>query len=423
MRGREALGALGDRRFAWYFTARTVSTVGSAMAPVGLAFAVLHLFGSASALAQVLAARTATMVVFLLVGGVVADRLSRKAVLQVSHALTALTQGLAATLFVTGHAQLWMVVSIEAVNGAVSAFTMPAMMGIVPLVVDRSRLQQANALLSFSRSAVTVGGPSVAGLLVVAVGPGWALAVDAVTYVLAIGCLARVRIPGRVRGSGGPAPGMLRDLREGWSEFTSRTWLWVVVVVFGVLNAIHVGVIGVLGPLIATRVPALGPGGWALALSGEALGTVLMTLVMLRLTFRHPLRAGMVGITAIAVPIAVLGARPSTVPLVLAMVVAGLGTEVFGVGWTTALQVHVPDAVLARVSSYDALGSFVAMPVGSFAYGVLADRFAPEPVLLVSAALYAALCLLALASRSVRDLPQAPHGAPQDADERPRAPA
>ena len=121
MKGREALGALGDRRFAWYFTARTVSTVGSAMAPVGLAFAVLPLFGSASALAPVLAARTATMVVLLLVGGVVADRLSRKTVLQVSHALTALTQGLAATLFITGHAHLWMVVSIEALNGAVSA--------------------------------------------------------------------------------------------------------------------------------------------------------------------------------------------------------------------------------------------------------------------------------------------------------------
>ena len=420
MRGREALGALGDRRFAWYFTARTVSTVGSAMAPIGLAFAVLHLFGSASALAQVLAARTAAMVVFLLIGGVVSDRMSRRTVLQVSHALTALTQGLAAVLVIGGHAHLWMLTGIEAVNGAVSAFTMPAMMGIVPLVVDRSRLQQANALLSFSRSGVTVVGPSVAGLLVVAVGPGWALAVDAVTYLLAIACLARVRIPGRVHDPDAPRTGMVHDLREGWQEFTARTWLWVVVLAFGLLNVIQGGVLGVLGPLVATRVPALGPGGWSLALSAEALGTVLMTLVMLRLVFRRPLRAGMLGIALVALPVAVLGVQPTTAPLLVAMLLAGAGIEVFGVAWTTALQVHVPDAVLARVASYDALGSLVALPVGTVAYGVLADRFALEPVLLVSAGLYVVLCGLTLASRSVRDLP---HGAPQDADGRPLTPA
>ena len=125
------------RRFAWYFTARTVSTAGSVMVPVALAFAVLHVDPSAGALAQVLGVRTLALVVFLLVGGVVSDRFSRIAVLQVAHVLTCLTQGLAAALIITGHATLTQLTVIEGVNGAVSAFTMPAMMGIVPLVVDR----------------------------------------------------------------------------------------------------------------------------------------------------------------------------------------------------------------------------------------------------------------------------------------------
>lgn len=400
---RRSLGVLRERRFAWYFTARTVSTVGSAMAPVALAFAVLHISDSAGALAQVLTGRTAALVIFLLVGGVVSDRFSRIAVMQVSHALTALTQGAAAALIVTGHAQLWMIVGIETVNGAVSAFSMPAMMGIVPLVVDRTRLQPANAVLSFSRGGLAVVGPAAAGLLVVTVGPGWALAVDSLTYVLAIGCLWAVRLPRR-EAPAAPRTSLLGDLRAGWTEFTSRTWLWLLVVAFGVLNAIHFGALAVLGPLVAARTPDLGAGGWGLALGAEALGTVVMTMVMLRLTFRHPLRAGMAGIAAISVPVVMLGLAPTTWPLVAAMVVAGAGTEVFGVGWVTSLQAHIPEDMLSRVFSYDSLGSFVAMPLGSLVYGTLAGRYDLEPILVVSGVVYAAVALGTLASRSVRDL-------------------
>lgn len=407
MKLRQSFGALGDRRFAWYFAARTVSTVGSVMAPVALAFAVLHVDASAGALAQVLGARTLAMVVFLLVGGVIADRFSRITVMQVSHALTLLTQGAAAALVISGHATLTQLTVIEALNGAVSAFTMPAMMGVVPLVVERSRLQQANALLSFSRSGLAVVGPAVAGGLVVSVGPGWALAVDSATYLVAIVCLSRVRLPRPAASASSTTPrrsSMVRDLREGWSEFTRREWLWVVVLVFGVLNAIHVGVIGVLGPLVATTNPAIGEAGWGIILSAEAVGTVLMTLVMLRLRLPHPLRAGMLAMTLLAVPMAMLGLDPSLVPVALGFVVAGAAVEIFGVGWSTALHEHVPLAVLSRVSSYDALGSFVAMPVGTFLYGWLASVVDLETLLVGSAVVYLVVALSALLSRSVRDL-------------------
>ncbi len=400
----EAVGVLRERRFAWYFAARTVSTAGTAMAPVALAFAVLHLTDSAGALAQVLTARTAAMVLFLLVGGVVSDRMSRTTVLQLAHALTAITQGTAAALVISGHADLWMITGIEAVNGAASAFTFPAMAGMVPLIVDRARLQPANALLAFSRSGLTVIGPGVAGLLVVTVGPGWALAFDAGTYLVAILCLWQVRLPKRDPALAPERTSMLRELRDGWSEFSSRTWLWVVVVVFGVLNAIHFGALGVLGPLVSSRIPSLGADGWGLALSAEAVGTVVATVVMLRISVRYPLRVGMIAIAAIAAPIVMLGLSPSTWPLVFAMFVAGSGTELFGVGWATAMQEHIPEAILSRVSSYDALGSFVAMPLGSLLFGLLADRFDPEPLLVVSGVVYAVLALGTLLSRSVRNL-------------------
>lgn len=404
MKVRDSLGALGDRRFAWYFLARTVSTAGTVMVPVALAFAVLHIDPSAGALAQVLGARMLAMVVFLLVGGVIADRFSRIAVLQASHVLTALTQGIAAWLIISGDATLTQLTVIEGINGAVSAFTMPAMMGVVPLVVDRARLQQANALLSFSRSGLTIIGPAVAGLLVIGVGPGWALAADALTYVVAIGCLTRVRLPGRTEERRPERASMVAELREGWGEFRSREWLWVIVLVFGVTNAIHVGAVSVLGPLVAKTTPAIGEAGWGIVLSAEALGTVVMTLFMLRLRFPRPLLAGMLAVSLLAVPMAMLGVAPAIVPLVVAFFLAGAGVEVFGVAWSTALHEHVPVEVLSRVSSYDALGSFVAMPIGTFVYGWLATQVALGPLLVWSAVAYAVIALSALLSSSVRDL-------------------
>ncbi len=401
---RGSLGALGDRSFRWYFAARSVSNAGSAMAPVALAFAVLHVDRSAGALAQVLGVRTLAMVVFLLAGGVIADRFSRIAVLQVAHLLTFLTQGAAATLLISGHATLTQLTVLEGLNGAASAFTMPAMMGIVPLVVPRERLQQANALLSFSRNGLGILGPAAAGLLVVGVGPGWALAVDAASYLLAVACLTRVRLPAREAARRGAGTSMVRELREGWSEFTARTWLWVIVAVFGVTNAIHIGVIGVLGPLVAATTPALGVPGWGAALSAEALGTLVMTLVMMRVAQRRPLVEGMLGCAVVALPMLLLGVSPAVVPLVAAFFVAGAAIEVFSVGWTTALHEHVPVDVLSRVSSYDALGSFVAMPVGTFLYGWLATVVSVPTLLVASAVLYAAVSLAALLSASVRGL-------------------
>ncbi|MDN5794139.1 MAG: MFS transporter [Intrasporangium sp.] len=402
MRLTASLGVLSDRRFAWFFAARSVSMAGSAMAPVALAFAVLHIDQSAMALGQVLGVRTIAMVACLLLGGVVSDRFSRIAVLQVAHLLTCLTQAVAAALIISGHATLLQITIIEGLNGAVSAFTMPAMMGIVPLVVDRPRLQQANALLSFSRSSLGILGPAVAGLLVVGVGPGWALAANAFTYVIAVLALTRVRLVRQEPRQEGSS--MIRELREGWSEFTSRQWLWVVVLTFGITNAIHVGVIGVMGPLVAATTSALGEAGWGVVLSAEAAGTVLMTLLMMRLRLTHPLRAGMIATAVVAVPLAMLGLAPAILPLAIAFFVGGAAIEVFGVGWSTALHEHVPVSVLSRVSSYDALGSFVAIPVGTFLYGWLAAVVDHETLLVVSAVVYAAVSLAALASPSVRGL-------------------
>ncbi|MFC6342179.1 MFS transporter, partial [Nocardioides hankookensis] len=173
-----ALSPLREPRFRWYFLSRSVNLAGTTMAPVALAFAVLHVSDSPGALGLVLAAHSIPQVVFLLLGGVVADRLGRTLVIQLANVGAGISQGLLAILLLSGHAQLWHFVVLSAINGTLSAMNLPALAGIVPALVPRAQLQPANVLLSMMRNALAILGPSVSAALVVTVGPGWALAVD-----------------------------------------------------------------------------------------------------------------------------------------------------------------------------------------------------------------------------------------------------
>jgi MFS family permease len=224
----------------------------------------------------------------------------------------------------------------------------------------------------------------------------------------------RMRLPKRQSNDGAERSSVIHELRDGWSEFAARTWLWLVVVIFGVTNAIQAGAWFVLGPVIAKAAPGVGERGWGLILSVEALGVLLMTVLMLKLNFRHPLRAGMLGVAAFGIPMVLLGLRPELWPLMVASFVAGLGMEVFGVGWSTALHEHIPEQILSRVSSYDMLGSFVAIPVGMLLYGWLVTVFDAGSVLLVSFAVYVTLAVGSLLSGSVRNLESTAHRAGRD---------
>jgi len=396
---RDSLGPLRSRGFRYFVTGRAVSLLGTSMAAVALAFAVLDLTGSASDLGLVLAANEIPLILFLLVGGVIADRLPRHLVLVASNAVAGACQGLVAVLLFTGNATVWTLVAIEAVQGTATAFTFPAMQGVVPQVVPRGQLQEANALLGLTRNVLRIGGPAVGGLIVATAGSAWAIAADALSFVIAAAFFARLALPSTQRLK---APNMLTELREGWDEFTSRTWVWVIVVAFGVLNAVHVGALFVLGPAIADE--TIGRAYWGVVLGAIGLGAVVGTVLLLRVKLRHPLRAGMLGCLALPPLLLVLGMAPSTVVLVLLAVAVGVGSEVFSIGWETALQQHIPGDRLSRVASYDAVGSFVMSPVGMIAAGPLAAAFGVREVIVTGAVAYAAIALATLVVPSVRNL-------------------
>lgn len=398
----DAFAPLRAANFAWYFASRLVNTLGSMMAGVALTFAVLDITDSASALGMVLAARSVPMVLLLLYGGVIADRFPRTLVLQLSNIASGLTQGVIALLVLTDTAQLWMLVALGAVNGAVSAVSFPAMAGVMPQLVPAEQLQPANALTSLVRNALTVLGPTLGALMVVTVGSGWALALDAVTWLLAALFLLPVRIPPR-QPSAEPS-NTRRELREGWSFFRSTTWLWVVVLAFAGINAIHSGAWYILGPVVAQE--TIGRQAWGYVLSAEALGLLTTGVFLLRLPLRRPLRAGMLGMIPYGLPMLVLGVEPRVGVLVVTAFLSGAGLEVFGLGWNLAMQEHVEESMLSRAYSYDALGSFVAIPLGQLAYGPLGGAVGYSELLVVSGLTILLVVLLTLGARSVRTLPR-----------------
>jgi MFS family permease len=392
-----------EPNFRWYFLSRSVNLVGGTMGSVALAFAVLEVSDSPSALGTVLAAHSIPLVVFLLAGGVIADRFGRTLVIQISNVLAGLSQLAIAYLVISGTAQLWQLVVLTSINGVVAAISFPALASVLPQLVPRSQLQPANVLMSMVRNALTIIGPSVAGLLVVGAGAGWAVAVDGVTYLLAAILLLRVKLP--------PPPeradqaSVLTDLREGWAFFTRTTWLWMVVLAFCLICAVHQGGFFTLGPVLAKQ-SDIGESGWGLILSAEAVGLLLTTVVMLRVSLQRPLFWGMLGTAVYAAPLIALGLDGHLVTVMIAAFVAGAGIEVFGLGWNLAMQENVPDEMLSRAFSYDAFGSFMAIPIGQLVAGPLALVFGLRNVILVAGLALVAIALLTLLSRTVRDLPR-----------------
>ncbi|MFZ2015052.1 MAG: MFS transporter [Nocardioides sp.] len=405
----ESFVALRHRNFRWFYIATTVNLVGTTMSGVALAFAVLSISDSSTDLGYVLAAGTLPTVVFLLVGGVVADRLPLTLVLRAGATMLGITQSAVAALVITGTAQIWMLVCLSALNGTALALTFPALQSITPRLVPADLLQQANALQSLARGTFRVIGPSLAALLVVTVGPGWALAVDAVTWLGAAAILFLVRLPPRPPRA--VASSAFGDLRAGWSYVRGTTWLWVVVVAFTALNAVQAGAWSTLGPPQAKA--TIGAQAWGIVLSAQSVGLLVTTFVMLRRPLLRPLRSGMLGIAWLGLPMLVLGREPHLALLVLATFAAGVGTEVFSLGWTLSMQEHVPPDMLSRAYSYDALGSLVAVPIGELAFGPLGAAFGYGPVLVASGLGYIVIALLTLTSRSVRDLRRVPAAVPQ----------
>lgn len=397
------LGLLRDRRFALLLSARTISMLGSSFAPVALAFGILELPGAtATTLSVVLTAEALPMVLFMLFGGVLADRLPRQRVMMVGEWVNALAFFALAAMMLSGWTPIFAMATAAAFSGVAMAVLYPALTGIIPEVVPADRLQTGNALLGLGANVSRVAGAVLGGGTVVLVGGGWALAVSGLLFAMAGVLLAALRLTPGERAAG-QARSVLSDLREGWREFSSRQWIWVVVAQFSVLvMALQAGH-GVLGPLLAKESLGGAPA-WSAFLAGEAIGTIAGVFVSLRVRPRRPILVGTLLCLPSALPYFLLGAEAPLWASVAAAFGLGVCFDVFGVLWQTTMQREVPAESLSRVASYDALGSLMFGPVGLLLAGPAAAVIGPQAALTACGVLIVLSTCAALLSPGVRNL-------------------
>jgi predicted MFS family arabinose efflux permease len=395
---KDLVAALGERRFRLLFAGRAISDFGDKLVPVALAFAVLELEHSASALGLVFAARMIPLVVLVLVGGVWADRLPRQYVMLAADGVRAGTQASVAVLLLTGRAEIWHLLALMAAYGAAQAFFDPASTGLVPQTVRRDRLQQANGLLQLSRSTSNVLGPAVAGVLVATVGAGWAFAADAATFVVSAAFLAALRIERELRET---RTRFVTDLVEGWREFTSRTWVWVSVTHFAFFHLLVLAPFWVLAPIVAEEELG-GAGAYATILSAMGIGSILGGLVALRVEPRRPLATAFVLILFVAPVYLALAAEAPVAAIAALAFVSALALNFCNTLWITVLQANIPEHALSRVSSYDWLGSLVFLPAGYMLAGPAAETFGIAETLVFAAAWSLASTLIVLSLEPIR---------------------
>jgi Transmembrane secretion effector len=388
------------RDFRLLFASQAASLLGDGMINVALAFAVLEVGGSASSVGLVFALRTLPLLGSLLVGGVVADRMSRRAVMIGADVLRLAAQGTMAVLLIAGVAEVWSLAVLAGVGGAALGFYAPAATGLLPEVVAADDVQRANGLRLTAMAVGEIAGPLVAGGLVVVAGAGFAIAIDAATFAVSAALLARMSArPARPRAEG---ERFLHDLRDGWRAVRSRTWIWTTIASSSVANMVW-GVWTALGPVVAARELG-GAGAWGAVLAAMGAGGLAGGVLAIRRPSRRPLVVFALTGMVMATPLALLAEASPVAVIAAAALVAG-GAMTFGNAvFESTLQLEVPADALSRVSAYEWFGSTGLRPVGLAVWGPIAVGIGFTETLWVAFALMIVTCAAPLAVREVRTL-------------------
>lgn len=359
------LDALREPNFRWLIGAQWTSSVGDYMVLAALPFAVFAIGGSAAQIGIAFGVDAMALLLLVLFGGVLGDRISRRSVMVTADLARFGVEGVFAVLLISGHAEFWQLLAVQFIHGASSAFFLPALSGLVPETVREERLQEANALRSICASSAAMIGPAIAGIFVAAIGPGFVFVLDAGSFGLSATFLALMRINSQKASE----RSVIADLAEGWSEFRRRTWLWAVVAEFALLNAFVFAPFYVFGASVAENSLG-GPGAWAAILTASGMGELIGGLVALSWKPREPLFAATLVIASWAPPVLLLAALAPVGVIAAFAALAGAGLAFFAAIWQTTLQSHVPDEQLSRLSAYDWVGSTALLPIGYLLAGL-----------------------------------------------------
>ena len=398
---RSRLGAVGQRDFALFLGGTSLSCVGSAMVPVALSFALFERGVGAGRVGAVLAAETVPMALLLLVGGVLADRFSPRPIMVAADLLRAAAQLLLAILLLTGPAPFAAVLVLAGLVGVGTALDAPGRNRLLTQIVAPDLLPAANSALMMATSAGGLFGPALGGVLVAGAGAGWAIALDALSYLASALLLLRLRIGTDVPDAEATA-GMVRALREGWGEFVRRSWVWAMVCLFAMLHMLSWAPTVVLGASTFAHRPA-GALHWGMLLSSMGAGAIVGGVLALRLRPARPIRAVLLWLLLYPLlPMSLAASLPFWAQGAC-FLLAGIEMANVNVLWESTLQRVIPPERLSRVSAYDQLGSFCLLPLGYALAGPMALLMGVSGTLWLGAAAVLASTLLLLSRPGFRN--------------------
>jgi MFS family permease len=400
------LPVLSHRDFRLLFSGQAVSVLGDALFPIALAFAVLDgLDGSPAQLGFVLAAQVVPMTLFVLVAGVWADRVSRRRMMLVSDVGRCAVQAVVAALLLSETAELWHLIVLVAIYGSFEAFFRPASGGLVPRLVPADELQQANSLIGLAMNAGHVLGPAAAGVLIVALSPGAAVAIDAATFVVSAAFLLALREPPRDPHPPDHAPDFLAELKGGVREVRTRRWMLAFMPAFSVYHFVALPCVLALGAVLADR-ELDGAGSWAIIVSCFGAGTIAGSVIGLRWKPRHPMQAASLAFVAASCQPAIIALAGSTLAIAAFEAGAGVAVAIGFAQWETTLGRLIPASALSRVTSLDWFTTVGLMPLGFAIAGPLAEAIGLHETMVGASVIAVAMFAVALATEDVRAVAQ-----------------
>jgi len=410
MKNSESL--MSHANFRWLVTGTTINSLGNAISPIALAFAVLDLGGSATQLGIVVAVYALADLVAVVGGGVLGDRLPRSVMMRISNMVAGMIQAVVALALIAGWASIAFLAVAGGLIGALGSLSGPSSQAVINQTVPAGLLRQAITVRRLSQNIAQIAGAGAAGLLVAWIEPGGAVAVDAATFLLAAVCFVGVRVPHVREAAAASARQFVHEAREGLAEVMRHTWLWSLIAMALIYHLFFGGAQGVLGPIVVGG--RLGTAAWGYAMSALMVGFVVGGVLCLRWRPRRMLLAGEFGLLlTVCFPLAMAFSDQLWVVL-LGAFLHGFGLEIFSVGWELAIQENVPGQMLARVYSFDQLGSFLARPLGLALTGPMAAWVGDRTWLVVIAAAMFVAEVIPFALPAVRQLERRPTEDPGD---------
>ena len=372
------------------------------MGPVAIPFGVLALSNTnGTSLSLVWLANMLPLVGFTLIGGVVGDKFPRAQLVGGTDILLGILVLINGISLITSHGSLLIFILVGFFGGFLNAIWYPSMGALTSDLADEKILQESNSSIMLSGNIAMIIGTSIGGAIVATLGAGWAIAIDGISFLVAGALVFSLRKYTPVAKPSSEST--LKELKNGWREFTSHKWIVAIVAASTILFAGERSVYSIIGPLVAKNELG-GARPWSFILATWSIGSVLGVLIAGKFKPKYPIRFALMMQFPSVVWMLALGNTTSIWFIAICAFSLGIAMDLFYVLWVTTIQQHVAKESLSKVLAYDAWGSMAMAPLVMGIAGPIAEKLGTQATLNSLAIIFTITLLLPFLVKEVRQI-------------------